>query len=253
MVLNVIDFNDNLKKSYRNCFCIYRNLELGHEIHVYNENSALIKACQSTIESDIKKILNKIHYSCTYEYYKLFLMLHLGGWFIEEDEIFYDQNLSPKKTIPTYVIAWNTFNINFCTWTPVFISLDSSTKFFLKKSLDTLKVYLREGFFNRPVISHPEYSYQAIYSDYDQSEEFFKNSFIYNKLLNFCEYYEKDYTHGAAYLLDEFDRWFNKDSKHYDDLLLAKSYYEMDKGNGHNEKVITYDDLLKFDTFKIMS
>lgn len=58
--------------------------------------------------------------------------------------------------------------------------------------------------------------------------------------------------HGAAYLLDEFDRWFNKDSKHYDDLLLAKSYYEIDKGNGHNEKVITYDDLLKFDTFKIM-
>ena len=252
MVLNIIDFNDFLEKSCRAKFCIYRNLELGHEIHVYNENSKLMQACQSTIEPNIKKILNKVHYSCTYEYYKLFLMLHLGGWFIESDTIFYDLNLNPKKTIPTYCITWNAGNINFCTWTPVFINLDSSTKFFLKRSLDTLKVYLREGFFSRRIISHPEYSYQAIYSDYDQSEEFFKNLFIYNKLLNFCEYYEKDYMHGAAYLLDEFDRWFNKDSKHYDDLLLAKSYYEIDKGNGHNEKVITYDDLLKFDTFKIM-
>lgn len=183
MVLNAIDFNDCLKKSHRNRFCIYRNLEIGHEIHVYNENSALMKACQSTIEPDIKKILNKIYFSSTYEYYKLFLMLHLGGWFIEEDEIFYDQNLSPKKTIPTYVIADNAGSINFCTWTPVFINLDSSTKFFLKKSLDTLKVYLREGFFDRPVISHPEYDYQIIYSDYGQSKEFFKNAFTSNSCL----------------------------------------------------------------------
>ena len=252
MVLNVIDFNDCLKKSYRNCFCIYRNLELGHEIHVYNENSALIKACQSTIDSDIKKILNKTHFSATYEYYKLFLMLHLGGWFIEEDEIFYNQNLNPKKTIPTYVITYNACNINFCTWTPVFINLDSSTKFFLKKSLDTLKVYLREGFFDKSVMSHPEYNYQIIYSDYDQSEEFFKNAFTSGNVLNFCEYYEKDYMHCAAYLLDEFDRWLNKNIKHYDDFVLAKFYYEMDKRNGHIKKVITYDDLLKFDTFKIM-
>lgn len=252
MILNVIDFNDYLKKSYRNRFCIYRNLELGHEIHVYNENSALIKACQSTIDSDIKKILNKVHYSCTYEYYKLFLMLHLGGWFIEEDEIFYDQNLSPKKTIPTYVIARNTFNINFCTWEPVFINLDSSTKFFLKKSLDTLKLYLREGLFDKPSVSHQEFSYQIIFSEYDKSEEFFKNYITTYKLLNFCEYYERDAIHCAAYLLDELDRFFNKDSKHYDDLLLAKSYYEMNKGCNHIEKVITYDDLLKFDTFKIM-
>lgn len=63
MTLNVIDFNDYLKKSYRNRFCTYRNLELGHEIHVYNENSKLIQACQSTIEPDIKKILNKVFYS----------------------------------------------------------------------------------------------------------------------------------------------------------------------------------------------
>lgn len=252
MVLNVIDFNDCLKKSYRNRFCIYRNLELGHEIHVYNESSALIKACQSTIEPDIKKILNKTHFSATYEYYKLFLMLHLGGWFIESDTIFYDLNLNLKKTSPTYCITWNAGNINFCTWTPVFINLDSSTKFFLKKSLDTLKVYLKEGFFDRPVISHPEYSYQVIYSDYDQSEEFFKNAFTSGNVLNFCEYYEKDYMHCAAYLLDEFDRWLNKNIKHYDDFVLAKFYYEMDKRNGHIKKVITYDDLLKFDTFKIM-
>ena len=79
MVLNIIDFNDYLKKSYRNRFCVYRNLEIGHEIHVYNENSALMKACQKTIEPDIKKILNKIHFSPTYEYYKLFLMYHLRG------------------------------------------------------------------------------------------------------------------------------------------------------------------------------
>ena len=252
MVLNVIDFNDYLKKSHRNRFCIYRNLELGHEIHVYNENSALMKACRSTIEPDIKKILNKVHYSCTYEYYKLFLMLHLGGWFIEEDEIFYDQNLSPKKTLPTYVVSYNVCNINFCTWSPVFINLDSSTKFFLKKSLDTLRVYLREGFFSRPVISHQEFAYQAIYLDYDQSEDFFKKYITSGNVLNFCEYYEKDYMHCAAYLLDEFDRWLNKNIKHYDDFVLAKFYYEMDKRNGHIKKVITYDDLLKFDTFKIM-
>ena len=113
MILNVIDFNDYLKKSYRNRFCVYRNLEIGHEIHVYNENSALMKACQKTIEPDIKKILSKIHFSPTYEYYKLFLMYHLGGWFIEEDEIFYDQNINPKKTVPTCATTYNTSKFIF--------------------------------------------------------------------------------------------------------------------------------------------
>jgi len=253
MILNIIDFNDYLKKSYRNRFCVYRNLELGHEVHVYNENSVLIKACQKTIEPDIKKILNKLHFSPTYEYYKLFLMLHLGGWFIEEDEIFYDQNLSPKKTIPTYVINHNTFNINFCTWTPVFINLDSSTKFFLKKSLDTLKLYIREGLFSDEPSEHLELYYQIIFSDYkDRSEEFFKKYNTTYNLLNFCEYYDRDYIHCSVYSLDDFDSFYTKDSRHYNDLLLAKSHHEMDKGNSHNEKVITYDDLLKFDTFKIM-
>lgn len=97
MVLNVIDFNDYLKKSHRNCFCVYRNLEIGHEVHVYNENSALMKACQSTIEPDIKKALSELHFSPTYEYYKLFLMLQLEGWFIEADTIFYNLDLNPKK------------------------------------------------------------------------------------------------------------------------------------------------------------
>ena len=252
MILNVIDFNDYLKKSYRNRFCVYRNLEIGHEIHVYNENSALMKACQKTIEPDIKKILSKIHFSPTYEYYKLFLMYHLGGWFIEEDEIFYDQNINPKKTVPTCATTYNASNISFCTWRPVFIKLDSSTKFFLKKSLETLKVYLREGFFDNTFISHPEVAYQIIYSDYDQSEEFLKNKSTFCKVLNFCEYFDCDVIHCAVFAFDEFDRYFNKDSKHYDDLLLAKTYHEMDRGNTHGEKIITYEDLLKFDTFKIM-
>lgn len=141
MVLNVIDFNDCLKKSYRNCFCIYRNLELGHEIHVYNENSALIKACQSTIDSDIKKILNKTHFSATYEYYKLFIMLQLEGWFIESDTIFYDLDLNPKKTSPhfCYINDNNIFFSTFCTWEPIFIKLDPTTKFFFKKIFRNFK------------------------------------------------------------------------------------------------------------------
>ena len=252
MILNVIDFNDYIKKSYRNRFCIYRNLEIGHEIHVYNENSALMKACQKTIEPDIKKILNKIHFSPTYEYYKLFLMLHLGGWFIEEDEIFYDQNLNPKKTIPTYVISHNAFNINFCTWEPIFIKLDSSTKFFLKKSLEILKIYLKEGFFDRYFEGHREFSYQMIYFEYDQPDETFRKYISPSGILNFCEYLNTDAIHCAAYLLNDFDKLVDKNSKHYNDFLLAKSYYEMDKGEIHNEKGIIYDDLLKFDTFKIM-
>lgn len=131
MVLNVIDFNDYLKKSYRNCFCVYRNLEIGHEIHVYNENSALMKACQKTMDSDIKKALSEMHFSPTYEYYKLFLMLQLEGWFIESDMIFYDLDLNPKKTSPQFCyINDGMFISSFCTWEPIFIKLDPTTKFF---------------------------------------------------------------------------------------------------------------------------
>ena len=113
-------------------------------------------------------------------------------------------------------------------------------------------MYLREGFFDKTFISHPEVAYQIIYSDYDQSEEFLKNKSIFCKVLNFCEYFDCDVIHCAVFAFDEFDRYFNKDSKHYDDLLLAKTYHEMDRGNTHGEKIITYEDLLKFDTFKIM-
>lgn len=245
MVLNAIDFNNCLKKSHRNRFCIYRNLELGHEIHVYNENSKLMKACQSTIEPDIKKILNKIYFSSTYEYYKLFLMLHLGGWFIEEDEIFYDQNLSPKKTIPTYVIADNAGNINFCTWTPVFINLDSSTKFFLKKSLETLKIFLRYRYLPTPF----ELSYQTITFDFDDSQLFFDKSALEMKL-SFCEYLDKNVLHCADYGL--INNKIHYSEKHPDDFLLAQHYNDADHGKPCTEKIITYDDLLKFDTFKIM-
>lgn len=245
MILNVIDFNDYLKKSHRNRFCIYRNLELGHEIHVYNENSKLMKACQSTIEPDIKKILNKIYFSSTYEYYKLFLMLHLGGWFIEEDEIFYDQNLSPKKTIPTYVIAYNAGNINFCTWTPVFINLDSSTKFFLKKSLDTLKVFLKYRYLPMPF----ELSYQTITFDFSESQLSFDEHALEMKL-SFCEYLNKNMLHCADWGLINSKIPFSE--KHPDDLLLAQHYNDADHGKPCTEKIITYDDLLKFDTFKIM-
>ena len=86
-----IDFNDNLKKSYRNRYCIYRNLELGHEIHVWNENSLLLKKAMSQLNLQSKEYLSSLSFQYTYEYYKLFLMLHIEGWFIEEDMIIYDK------------------------------------------------------------------------------------------------------------------------------------------------------------------
>ena len=211
-----------------------------------------MKACQKTIEPDIKKALSELHFSPTYEYYKLFLMYHLGGWFIESDMIFYDLNLNPKKTSPIYIIEDGLFFVSFCTWEPIFIKLDPTTKFFLKKSLETLKVYLREGLFGNTAISIPEVTYQTIFSDYSLSKNFFKENYTSYKGLNFCEYYHKIATHCAAFLLDDFDKYFNKDLSNYNDLLLARSYHEMDKGNSHSEKVIAYDDLLKFDTFKII-
>ena len=244
MILNVIDFNDYLKKSYRNRFCIYRNLEIGHEIHVYNENSALMKACQSTIEPDIKKALSEMHFSPTYEYYKLFLMYHLGGWFIESDMIFYDLDLSPKKTSPLYCIYNNTFNVSFCTWEPIFIKLDPTTKFFLKKSLDTLKVFLKYKYLPP---RHFELSYQAITFDYDETYQYFKE---HSSELNFCERLDKDTVHCSEYNLNV--QMPNNAKRHLDDVLLGKQYYDADHGKLCTEKFVEYNDLLKFDTFKIM-
>ena len=244
MVLNIIDFNDYLKKSHRNCFCVYRNLEIGHEIHVYNENSALMKACQSTIEPDIKKALSELHFSPTYEYYKLFLMYHLGGWFIESDMIFYDLDLNPKKTSPLYCIGNNIFNVSFCTWEPIFIKLDPTTKFFLKKSLDTLKVFLKYRYLPP---RHFELSYQTITFDYDKTHQYFKE---HSSELNFCEYLDKDTVHCSEYNLNV--QMPNNAKKHLDDVLLGKQYYDADHGKLCTEKFVEYEDLLKFDTFKIM-
>lgn len=246
MILNVIDFNDYLKKSHRNRFCIYRNLELGHEIHVYNENSKLMKACQSTIEPDIKKALSEMHFSPTYEYYKLFLMLQLEGWFIEADTIFYDLDLNPKKTSPMYCHPNdNIFFSSFCTWEPIFIKLDPTTKFFLKRSLETLKIFLRYRYLPTPF----ELSYQTITFDFDDSQLFFDKSALEMKL-SFCEYLDKNVLHCADYGLINNKTHYSE--KHPDDFLLVQHYNDADHGKPCTEKIITYDDLLKFDTFKIM-
>ena len=247
MVLNVIDFNNYLENSCRAKFCIYRNLEIGHEIHVYNENSALMKACQKTIEPDIKKALSEMHFSPTYEYYKLFLMYHLGGWFIESDMIFYDLDLNPKKTSPLYCVYDNTFIVSFCTWEPIFIKLDPTTKFFLKKSLDTLKVFLKYRYLPKP---HFEVSYQAITFDYGEPQSFFADHA--SKLrLNFCERLNKDMVHcGENHIIGQ--RMPYNAKEHLDDVLLAKQYYNTDHGKPCTEKIINYIDLLKFDNFKIM-
>lgn len=244
MILNVIDFNDYLKKSYRNCFCVYRNLEIGHEIHVYNENSALMKACQKTIEPDVKKALSELHFSPTYEYYKLFLMYHLGGWFIESDMIFYDLDLNPKKTSPLYTMGDGLFFVSFCTWEPIFIKLDPTTKFFLKRSLDTLKVFLKHRYLTKPRI---ELSYQVIASDFGESHQYFKE---HSSDLNFCEKLNKDKVHCSDYNMRNMKAPSN--TERLKDFLLCKKYYDADHGKSCTEKIITYDDLLKFDTFKIM-
>ena len=245
MVLNVIDFNNYLENSCRAKFCIYRNLEIGHEIHVYNENSVLMKACQKTIEPDIKKALSELHFSPTYEYYKLFLMLQLEGWFIESDMIFYDLDLNPKKTSPLYCIYDNTFNVSFCTWEPIFIKLDPTTKFFLKKSLDTLKVFLKHRYLPP---RHFELSYQTITFDYAETYQYFKE---HSSELNFCERLDKDMVHCSEYNLLNV-KMPNNAKKHLNDVLLGKQYYDADHGKPCTEKIITYEDLLKFDTFKIM-
>ena len=243
MVLNIIDFNDYLKKSYRNRFCVYRNLEIGHEIHVYNENSALMKACQRTMDSDIKKALSEMHFSPTYEYYKLFLMLQLEGWFIESDMIFYDLNLNPKKTNPQFCyINDGMFISSFCTWAPIFIKLDPTTKFFLKRSLETLKIFLRNGFLPPQNL---EVSYQTIVYDYG-----IDSSFNCQEIKLGFEYFNKNSIHCSDWGLTHNEVYDSEN--HINDFLLAQHYNEADHGKPCTEKIITYDDLLKFDTFKIM-
>ena len=246
MVLNVIDFNNYLENSCRAKFCIYRNLEIGHEIHVYNENSVLMKACQKTIEPDIKKALSELHFSPTYEYYKLFLMLQLEGWFIEADTIFYDLDLNPKKTSPLFCHPTDNISfLSFCTWEPIFIKLDPTTKFFLKKSLDTLKVFLKYRYIPMPF----ELSYQTITFDFSESQLSFDERALEMKL-SFCEHLNKNMLHCADWGLINSKIPFSE--KHPDDLLLAQHYNVADHGKPCTEKIITYDDLLKFDTFKIM-
>ena len=44
----------------------------------------------------------------------------------------------------------------------------------------------------------------------------------------------------------------NNAKKHLDDVLLGKQYYDADHGKLCTEKFVEYEDLLKFDTFKIM-
>lgn len=243
MVLNVIDFNNNLQKSYRSRYCIYRNLELGHEIHVYNENSKLIKACRQTLNPNIKKAIDTLHFSYTYELYKLFLMLNVGGWFIESDQIVYSHDISPEKTMPTYSAINDYCNFAaFITWSPVFIKNDKATNFYLKKSLDTLKMDLE----NNIHTSLKELNYQLIYIEplYERQD----HEFI---IPSFCQKYDLAFEHYSANHLLTHYITTKEDIKNRDaDFILH--YFFVDRGieSGYDE--FSFDNLLKFDTFKIM-
>lgn len=243
MVLNVIDFNNNLQKSYRNRYCIYRNLELGHEIHVWNENSKLIKACRQTLSPNIKKTLDTLHFSYTYELYKLFLMLNVGGWFIEADQIIYSQQHIPEKTMPWYFTLNNCNMAAFVTWAPIFIKNDNATNFYLKKSLDTLKMNLENGIYD---FAYREIIYQCIYIA--PLCEGISHDFI---IPSFCQKYDLwPYSHYSTYgLTHDFIR--QKDIKNNDiDFVLHCFFIDCGIETGYGE--FSFDNLLKFDTFKIM-
>ena len=259
MILNVIDFNDNLKKSYRNRYCLYRNLELGHEIHVYNENSKLMKACQSTLTNEMKNILKRTHFSPTYEYYKLFLMQHIEGWFVESDTIVYSTNLNPNKTVPgTMPIYYNSqyclLILNFCTWMPIYIHLDEITKFFLKRSLDTLYLYIKEDMYQKGDRMSELFCQEIIAKPYCSSYD--------GDLKDLCEKFNFinipiDYVHHSVGNLETIPpNYVNPDSpEKVQDYKSAKLCLKRDQENNIifiDKSLIYYDDLLKFDTFKIM-
>ena len=249
MVLNIIDFNDNLKNSPKSSYSVYRNLELGHEIHVYNENSKLLKAAKYSMDNEVKSNLMQIHYSSTYEYYKLFLMLQIGGWFIESDSIFYSNNLNPEKTSPTYNLKEGNSNfISFCTWSPVFIKLDSITKFFLSKSLETLKIFIKENVFSTDIDNIESYShirelpYQVIASN------FFPLNGSQNLSLPFFSNIQKDYIHFSNVCIkdESIFKYFSPcDITKVND---ANNVINLEK----NKDISYYNKLFNFDTFKIM-
>lgn len=243
MVLNVIDFNNNLQKSYRNRYCIYRNLELGHEIHVYNENSKLIKACRQTLSPNIKKTLDSLHFSYTYELYKLFLMLNVGGWFIEADQIIYSPpSVPPEKTMPCYSSLNNCNVVTFATWVPIFIKNDKATNFYLKKSLDTLKMNLENGIYD---FLYREMTYQLIYI-----APFFEGMSPEFIIPSFCQKYDLGFDHYISSAITS--RLIHRDDIENTDTDYVLHYLFVDYGIEAGYDEFSFNSLLKFDTFKIM-
>lgn len=97
-----------------------------------------------------------------------------------------------------------------------------------------------------------ELSYQTITFNFSESQLFFDKPASEMKL-NFCEFLDKDSLHCSDYgLINNKIHNSENSEKHPDDFLLAQRYNDADHGKPCTEKIITYDDLLKFDTFKIM-
>lgn len=145
MVLNVIDFNNALRENQRNRYCIYRNLELGHEVHIYNENSKLFKYLLSSKDFNrLKDVLIHNYFSPFYEFLKLFLMKNVEGWFIEQDMVIYSscylQKTSPcvsELSVDSHIYKM----LSFCAWMPIHIKHDSATTTFLENSFKNLKFF----------------------------------------------------------------------------------------------------------------
>jgi hypothetical protein len=239
MVLNVIDFNNALRENQRNRYCIYRNLELGHEVHIYNENSKLFKYLLSSKDfSEVKKPL--IHdFSPFYEFLKFFLMKHIEGWFIEQDMIIYS-SCYPQKTSPHILdifdknIHYVTFN--FCTWEPVYIKHDKPTLVFLENSFKNLKFFLSHDF----PVGGAEESYQT----------FALINCTHDDGMNFQDFLKKfNFTTEKPC----FRHFYTIEINDQKELVSSLNEMDIDLTNIRQKLInISYEDLLKFDTFKIM-
>lgn len=239
MVLNVIDFNNALKENQRNLYCIYRNLELGHEVHIYDENSKLFKYLLSSKDfNKVREALIYNYFSPFYEFLKLFLMKSVEGWFIEQDMIVYSscdiQKTSPciSDSLSNGSFIYKVFS--FCTWMPIYIKHDSLTMTFLENSFKNLKLFLGCDFPH----GGDEESYQTFAlvktskNDDHKYQEFLKKfNFSQEKpiFIHFCE--------SQTSVLENF-------------IIIND---EMSKDvEGIKQSNIKYEDLLKFNTFKIM-
>lgn len=188
MDLNIIDFNNFIAKNKRAQYCIYRNLQLGHKVHIYNENSSILKPF---FTDPIMTSEYQFDFSIQFEWLKLNLMTKIQGWFLESDMIFYGCEYDPNLSI----LAYSSNTAVFSTWSPIYIVNKGIIINEIFKRIKLLKNMVHLIHNQRHIC---ESSYETLF--YDCTGDAFKNGTPEMQYYS-LQYVEKPHIHAATWLM----------------------------------------------------